>query len=234
MVNPKHNTLLEQLPHADFQHLQPHLQLLSLTAGEQLYASGDPIHKVHFPVSALITLTRELHDGSRIDTALLGSQDMLGVRGLIDESSLHSVYVAASGLAYQMPLKVIQLALRERPPIHQMCMKAGNAILKRISVETACAHFHCIEQRLARWLLTRQDHLDCNPIQATHQTIADSLGVRREAITLACRKLGCVQPQHGYIQLTDRNALEKLACDCYFSESETLTDQFTPSGRNAT
>ena len=78
-----------------------------MTAGEQLYASGDPIHKVHFPVSALITLTRELHDGSRIDTALLGSQDMLGVRGLIDESSLHSVYVAASGLA-----------LRERPPFN--------------------------------------------------------------------------------------------------------------------
>jgi len=229
MVHPRCNTLLAQLPDADFEHLLPHLQLISLSAGDRLYNAGDPIGKIHFPVTALIALTRELSDGTRIDTALLGSDEMLGLRGLLGDSSMHSVHVAASGLAYQLPLSVIQQAIASRHAVYRMCMQGGNDILNHISVETACAHFHCTEQRLARWLLTRQDLLGSSHIEATHKRIAESLGVRREAITLACRKLGGIESRHGQIELLDRTPLEQMSCDCYFRQRENRTARKKPS-----
>jgi DNA-binding FadR family transcriptional regulator len=63
----------------------------------------------------------------------------------------------------------------------------------------------------------------------THQEIADRLGFRREAITLALRKLmerGHIQVRRGSMEVLDRQALEAQVCDCYWIGQEKTKPDF--------
>ncbi len=54
----------------------------------------------------------------------------------------------------------------------------------------------------------------------THQEIANSLGTRREGVTLALGKFkdqNLIATGRGRIELVDRAGLEHVACECYQS-----------------
>ena len=142
---------------------------------------------------------------------------MVGLRGLIDGNSLHSVRVAASGLAYTVGMAEFFQVWQGSATLQRMCMLAGTRILDKISTELACSRFHGVEARLAKWILLRHDHRGNDSIETTHQTIADSLGVRREAVTNGLRKLGGVQGWRGSLEVFDRRPLEAACCECYFT-----------------
>jgi len=220
MVNPKCNALIGALPDSDYQLLTPHLRLVSLLAGQTIHEYGECINKIHFPIGTQIALSRDLGDGTRIDMALVGAEGMIGTRGLFGGKCLHDVYTAVSGLAYQIRIEDMRALLKQSAAVQHISMQAGIQLLKTISNEMVCSHFHCIKQRLARWLLTRQDQLGSHLIVATHQSIADSLGVRREAISNTFAKLEGVRVSRGLIELQDRASLERLCCSCYFEQKE--------------
>ncbi len=215
MTNPKINELLASLPEIDYQLLLPLLKLVSLTAGDTLLEAGGKSLKIYFPTNALVTHSREMGNGLAIDTASVSADGMLGCDGLTG-SSLHRLYVAQSGLAYRMDLEQLKPAMASRPKISDMCMVGVQLILRKISIEVACCHFHSIYQRVARWVCT-QDDASCNgSLDVTHQLIAYSLGVRREAVSLALAKLSGCSVTRGHLEIIDRSLLEKESCDCYF------------------
>jgi len=52
----------------------------------------------------------------------------------------------------------------------------------------------------------------------THQEIADSLGIRRESVTLTAGKLsqeGLLEISRGQLRVLNRPELEARACECY-------------------
>ena len=214
MLNPRSNEWLDQLPEAEFLRLQPHLRLVALPAGERLYAPGDPIKKLLLPVTALIAYSRELREGTCVDTALIGAQGVVGLRGLIDGPSLHGMHVAASGLAYVIDIVDFLPVWQDSVTLQRMCMRAGIRILDMVSTELACSRFHAVDARLAKWILLRHDHGTTNRIEATHQMVADSLGVRREAVTNSLRKQGGVRVARGCLEVHDRQPLEAACCEC--------------------
>ncbi len=224
MLNPRCNALLDRLPEQDYERLLPHLNLVSLRQDQQIYLASDRADKVYFPVTALIAFARDLDDGSAIDTACIGAEGVVGLRGLVG-TSLHRVYVASSGLAYLMDLSHLVQAFHASPAIAAMCMQAGSQILKNTSLELACSHFHPIGQRLAKWVLMRHDRSGSPQIEVTHQAIALSLGTRREAVTHACQSLPGLRPGRGHLEITDRAALERHCCECYFLQKETHAGQ---------
>lgn len=227
MLNPQYNEWLEQLAESDYLHLQPRLRLVSLQAGERLYAAGDPIHQLHFPVGALIALSRELSEGVVVDTALIGEEGVVGLRGLIGDASLHDVHVATSGLAYALDMADFVQAWQGSVTLQRQCILAGARILDMMSSEFACSRFHGVEARLAKWILTRCDRSKTTRIQATHQTIADSLGVRREAVTNALRKFGGVRVVRGSLEVLDRATIEARSCECYATLRQAHTPQLS-------
>ena len=79
-------------------------------------------------------------------------------------------------------------------------------------------------ERVARWLLVRyaQGHTLC--IEATHQKIADSLGVRRESVTNALLQLRGIEYIHNHIEIHDHLALESQACECHWALREPEPD----------
>ena len=64
----------------------------------------------------------------------------------------------------------------------------------------------------------------------THEFIGSMLGVRREGITEAAKKLrnaGIISYARGVIEMLDRDALEELSCECYEAvkrETESLLE----------
>ena len=215
MVHPKHNEVLEMLPEEVFQRLLPHLQLVSMNAGEVLLRPGEAISMVYFPITALICYARDLSDGTCMDTALIGSEGVVGLRGLIG-LGVHRVQVDTAGFAYRVPMEILTQEIESGALIKNIFFRFTLQTTRMVSAEGVCSHFHSIEQRLAKWLLMRCDRSQSDRVLATHQRIADSLGVRREAVTHGLRNMaGLVAGQRGAIQVHNRSGLEKMCCECY-------------------
>ena len=78
---------------------------------------------------------------------------------------------------------------------------------------------HCsIEQKVCRWLLERLDRSASIELKVTQDAIANMLGVRRESVTAAARKLqaqGLISCRRGHVKVLDRVPLEARAGSCY-------------------
>jgi Mn-dependent DtxR family transcriptional regulator len=75
-----------------------------------------------------------------------------------------------------------------------------------------------VDQQLCRLLLLSLDRLSSNELVMTQEVIANMLGVRREGVTEAARKLqqdGMITYKRGHISEVDRPKLEKRVCECY-------------------
>lgn len=224
-MNPQKNHALEHLGQAQFQQIALYLQLVSLSPGQVLFDPGDRIHSAYFPVNALIAVALELEDGQTMDMALIGNDSVIGLRGLFQPVCPYRVHVAHAGLAYKIPLNLLRQQAGTGHWLQTMYMQACDQILAQIASEAACARFHCVSQRVARWLLSRSERLGQPALEATHQEMAESLGVRREAVTLALLKLPGIGHSRNRITIHERSALESAACACHRSLGETLSGQ---------
>lgn len=226
-MNPRSNQLLDQLTDAEYQLLHRDLQLVSLQAGQTLFIPGGTIDQAYFPVNALIAIANQLSGGQSIDMALVGSEGSVGLRGLFENICPYQVYVANSGLSYKIGLARLRQLFDSGAWVHKIYIQANHQILGQIAAETTCAHFHGVLARLARWILIRTARLEQTYLEATHQSVADCLGVRREAVTHALMKLPGIQCHRNHIEVNDRSDLEHQACGCYQKITETLTGQMT-------
>lgn len=67
-------------------------------------------------------------------------------------------------------------------------------------------------------LLMILDRQDGNDITMTHESMAKFLGVRREGVTQAARRLmeeNTISYTRGHVVVLDRKSLEKRSCECY-------------------
>jgi Mn-dependent DtxR family transcriptional regulator len=91
-------------------------------------------------------------------------------------------------------------------------------LITQMSQTAVCNRHHSVDQQLCRWLLLSLDRLKGDSLDMTQRLIADMLGVRREGVTEAARKLqhaGLIEYSRGHIVVLDRGGLEKMSCECY-------------------
>jgi hypothetical protein len=99
-----------------------------------------------------------------------------------------------------------------------------------MSQTVACNSHHSSDQQLCRWLLLMLDRLPSNELDMTQNSIAALLGLRREAVSVAARKLqtaGLIDQTRGRINVLDRAGLEARACECY-EEVRSEDDRLLP------
>ena len=124
-MNPRLNELLDQLPETDYRRQLPHLRLTSLRAGSQLYAPGDQVDKLYFPVSAAVAVATLTPAGQSIDAAIIGADGMVGLRCVAEGDSAYRIHVAAPGLAYQLERDQLLREMAQGQGAYRMCLQAG-------------------------------------------------------------------------------------------------------------
>ncbi|MDR5743108.1 Crp/Fnr family transcriptional regulator [Caballeronia sp. LZ029] len=213
------NHLLGALPAHEWQALTPHLELVQLRTEQLLCDSGQRIHHVYFPTTAIISLLHTMEDGGSVEIAAVGREGMTGVPVLTGGETMPTrVQVQCPGFAYRMSAQALREQFGRSDFLRRLMLLYMQALLTQVAQTAACNRHHSLNKQLCRWLLIEIDRTASNELQVTQQLIADMLGVRREGVTEAAGKLhdaGLIHHSRGCIKVVDREGLEARACECY-------------------
>lgn len=221
---PLQNHLLAALPENEYARLSAHLERVWLSPGEVLHESGRPLQHVYFPTTAIVSLLYIMEDGAAAEIAAIGNDGMVGVALVMGGDTMPNRAMAlCAGTAYRLNSRLLMNAInrtggRRTGTLQHLLLRYAQALITQMSQNAACNRHHSMEQQLCRWLLSCLDRSPLNELTMTHELIANTLGVRREGITVAAGRLqheGLISYRRGHITVLDRAGLEKRACECY-------------------
>ena len=220
-AGPRQNTLLYCVPEPAFSRLQPSLELVSLECAALLGGSDLPASHAYFPTSAIVSLQQDVDGKPGSEVALVGRDGMCGVSIVVgDGCSTRRTTVHCAGQAYRLPAQVLREQFSDTPDLRSVLLRYFQAQMAQVAQNAACNRLHSVDQQVCRRLLMLLDRLPSLEIVVTHELLAGAIGVRREAITLACSRLvaeGIVQAGRGRIRVLDVDRLATLACECHRS-----------------
>lgn len=239
-VHPQQNRLLAALPAGERERLLPALNQVYLPLGSVLYEARDSLHHVHFPTNCIVSLLHELHDGASAGIAAIGNEGAIGVELFMGGDSMtNRAVVQNAGFAYRMPAAQFKQEFQHHDVLFCLLLRYTQALITQVAQTVVCNRHHPLDQRLCRWLAETLDRMSSNKLTMTQDLIANILGVRREGITMAARKLvrqDIISYRRGQITVLDRPRLEELSCECYGivkKETDRLlprTPQTAPAG----
>jgi CRP-like cAMP-binding protein len=134
------------------------------------------------------------------------------------ESTSSRAVVQSAGHAYRLEGELMKLEFIRAGPMQRLLLRYTQALLTQMAQTAVCNRYHSLDQQLCRWLLLSLDRLPSNELVMTQELIANMLGVRREGVTEAARKLqeaGLIQYSRGRIVVLDRPGIEARTCECY-------------------
>ena len=214
---PLGNQLLARLPIADFGRVQPYLQPRWLLGGETVELDDDAPVAI-FPVQAILSLRTRHADGCAVEFASVGREGFFGF-SLISGKLLPAHAIAcAPGLAFALPAQVLRQEYERQGVFARLMLEQGTALLAQAAILCGCHRRHGLEQQVARWLLSSFDRLHGNELVVTQEMVSSLLGVRREGVTEAARKLqkdGIIEYRRGHVFLLRRDLLATRSCECY-------------------
>jgi CRP-like cAMP-binding protein len=223
---PVSNRLLDGLPAKAQQGVRRECELVELSFGEILGEPGGRIRDVYFPTASFVSLVATVAGGDSLEVGVIGSEGMLGISLSLgrEASPLRSV-VQGSGGAWRMQAGHFRSVLLRTPSLRRSLDSYAYVLLAQFAQTAACACFHVLEARLARWLLMTHDRADDDHFFLTHALLAGILGVRRSGVTVAAGELQrrkLIRYSRGGITILDRKGLERASCDCY----KVMTDAY--------
>jgi CRP-like cAMP-binding protein len=213
------NSLIDALPRRDRRRVVGLCREVEIDPGSILCESGRPARHAYFPLSGFISIVTCRDPRPALQVGLVGNEGVLGgqLALSVSESPLRGI-VQGSGIALRMPAAALRRELRASPALSRLMHRYAAVMIAQLGQTVACARFHEIEPRLARWLLMTQDRAHRPHFHLTHQRLAEMLGVRRGSVTIAAgmlqaRKL--ISYARGDINVLDRQGLEAVSCECY-------------------
>ena len=218
-LTPRNNTLLASLPKGDLRRVNSRLDLVQLRLGAVVSDNGSYSKYAYFPVDCIISLLYVMENGDSAEVAMVGSEGIVGMANVTGgESMLNRAVVQSAGYAYRMSTDAIRKEFCRGGAMQHLLLRFTQAMVTQMAQTAACNRHHSIEQQLCRWLLLSLDRLPSSEIVMTQELIANMLGVRRQGVVEAARKLqnaGAIQYNRGRINVLDRSQLEQCTCECY-------------------
>lgn len=219
MHSPEENHLLAALPKAERAHIFAHLDPVKFVLDDVLYESGIELRYVYFPVTSILSLLYVMEDGASAEIAVVGNEGMLGVSLFMGGQGTPSrAIVTSAGDGFRLKAQFLKDEFKRAGSLQRLLLCYSQALITQISQTAVCNRHHSLDQQLCRWLLLSLDRLPSNELIMTQELIASMLGVRREGVTEAARKLqsaGLIHYRRGHITVMDRAGLEARVCECY-------------------
>lgn len=217
--SPRQNHLLDALLTSEYDRLSPDLDLVTMPLGQVLYESGEQLHHVYFPTTAIISMLYVMEDGASAEIAVVGNEGILGISLFMGgETTPSRAVVQSAGFGYRLKASLLKIEFNRAGPVQRLLLRYTQALITQMAQTAVCNRHHTVEQQLCRWLLLSLDRLASNELAMTQELIANMLGVRREGVTEAASKLqkaGLIKYSRGKITVIDRPKLEKRCCECY-------------------
>jgi len=218
-ISVRKNFLLSDLPAKEFDRLLPHLIPVRLKLGQVLYESGDRMDYAYFPTTAIVSLLYIMENGATAEIGVVGNDGILGIALFMGgDTTPNRAIIQSAGEGFKISSKDLMTEFSIGGKFHNLLLRYTQALITQISQTAVCNRLHSVEQQLCRWLLLSHDRLNSDKLVMTHDLISNMLGVRREGVTLAARKLSdknLIKNSRGTITLLDRLGLEQAVCECY-------------------
>lgn len=217
IVITKSNLVLDVLPKRLQAELVSTGEFVQLSYGDVLLPEYAEPHCLYFPFTACFSLLASVDQHPAMEVALLGREGVLGM------TLLGSAYARPLRAVVQSPGTALKVAMQAAPTqddvaLADLLKHSISQLLRQCANTAACANFHALRPRLAKRLLAAQDCLQTEHFTMTHQALADLLGVRRSAVSIAAKYLqhrGYIRYSRGNIRVMDRAGLESQSCSCY-------------------
>jgi CRP-like cAMP-binding protein len=221
------NLILAALPAVDFVRINATLRELPLKPKVVLHKPGDPVHYLYFPGDGFCSELTVLSDGGMVEVATIGRE---GVASLIGGSqginASETMVQSPIRRCYRMPAASFAAEMQRRGPFYQLISSYSQLLTRLIMQFTACNAVHSVEQRLARWLLMAQDHMNAETFPLTQEFVAMMLGASRPTVAITAGRLqraGLISYNRGQVTIVDREQLESAPCECYRTAADLTT-----------
>jgi CRP-like cAMP-binding protein len=213
------NLILAALPQEIFAALQPHLQHITMRFGDVIAETGEPIRKVYFPSSGVISLVVELSVGEMIETAMVGRDGVANATTALDgKVALYRGLIQVAGEATTIEPDALRAVARRFDRLQAIIIRHEQVLLAQAQQSAACNASHTVEARMCRWLLRMRDLTESEDLKLTQEFLAQMLGVRRTSVSLVAGTLqnaGFISYHRGNIRLLNVEQLSQGACECY-------------------
>jgi CRP-like cAMP-binding protein len=214
------NRLLAALPARDLLSLQPHLTAVPLAGGSILSEADEPLDRVYFIDSGVVSLVTAFEQRITVGVAAVGPEGVVGATALLlgGATALGRSRVLVPGSALTLDAPRFRSALRRSPKLRAICEASTRALFVQMLQSVTCNRLHTVEQRCARWLLACADRTAGDTFDLAQDSFAEMLGVPKAKSPSVARKLqhaGLICCRGGATTLLDRLELEAVACECY-------------------
>lgn len=228
-TNPYQNQLLWALPPGERARLDPQLELVTLSLGQVICESNQPISWGYFLTNSIVSLLYTMANGATAEMALVGNDGIVGTAVFLGwESDCSRAVVVVAGRAFRMPATLLLEEFEQSTVLQHVLLRYTHALITQVSQTAVCNRLHSIEQRLCRQLLMCHDRTGSPELLMTQELIAHMLGGRRESVTVAAghlQDMGLIRYCRGRITVLNRSGLEASACECYRIVEDQLARQ---------
>lgn len=220
------NLLLSQLAVHERNAIHRAAEAVALSPGESLLRASTQSASVFFPTNCVVSLVRTLRDGNAMELALIGNEGIVGLDVFMGARiQLDDAIVQSAGYAYRIPAEELRNQLRRGGGLPKALLRFMYALFAQVAQTAVCVRFHPPEARLARWLMLIADRTSSLELHVQPQATAAMLVIEPAAVAAAMNHLrarGAIAVHADAITITDREALEVSACECY----ETLREEY--------
>lgn len=211
--------MLAALQAGEYERLLPHLELVDLQLGQVLLEPGASTTHIYFPTTAIVSLLGATHGGESSAVALTGREGIVGAFLCLGaEIPATRAVVDSPGACWRASASVIRAEYARGGTLQALAFKCTLDLMVQMAQTAVCNRHHKLDQQLCRWILMTLDRSTGDSLHFTQEHIARLLGVRREGVSTAARKLetdGLILGNRGRIRVVNRAGLEQRACECY-------------------
>jgi CRP-like cAMP-binding protein len=214
----RQNLLLAALPDASLEALAPRFRVFEAPLGKVLFEQGLPTD-VYFPLSAVISLIRNLEDGEALEVSMVGAEGLVGVNAVlgVDTNPVEGLTQGA-GLVAGIGGSDLRRQMDDDAALRGILLRFAYTTIAHIAQLACCNRLHVVEQRLAHWLLLLHDRTPSDEMSMTQEFLGRMLSTRRAGINAAMKALelaGTISHGRGSVRVLDRSKLEEASCECY-------------------
>jgi Crp-like helix-turn-helix domain len=227
-LHTAHNHLIKMLARRGQERLFRLGEEVQLTQSEVLGGVGEPVRFVYFPIDAFISLITAIDGKPVLEVGMVGREGMCGAQVALNvfTQPLHML-VQGAGIALRIPIGTFRKEFAGNAELQSTLGRYLYVLMGQLASSAACARFHEISPRLARWLLMMQDRAHSDSFAVTHEFLGFMLGVRRVGITTAAGALqrkNLIEYRRGKMTVLNRKGLEASACGCYAADRQAYAD----------